>query len=72
MKFSGKMGPIVILKVTKNQCFTLSLEDKFFERPQEVRLIDCTPLPPIDVLELILLTHCNKISGPYLLPVLNY
>ena len=26
----------IILKVTKNQSFTLSLEDKFFEKPKEV------------------------------------
>ena len=35
MKFSGKMCLKVILKVTKNQGFTLSLEDTFFEKPQE-------------------------------------
>ena len=36
MKFSGKMGIIMInLKVTKNQCFTLSLQDTLFEKPQE-------------------------------------
>ena len=25
---------MIILKVTKNQCFTISLEDTFFEKPQ--------------------------------------
>ena len=35
MKFSGKMCFKVILKVTKNLGFTLSLEDTFFEKPQE-------------------------------------
>ena len=25
---------MIILKVIKNQCFTLSLEDTFFEKPQ--------------------------------------
>ena len=34
MKFSGKMCLMIILKVTKNQGFTLSLEDTFFEKPQ--------------------------------------
>ena len=31
MKFSRKMWLMIILKVTKNQRFTLSLEDTFFE-----------------------------------------
>ena len=34
MKFSGKMYLNVILKVTKIQGFTLSLEDTFFKKPQ--------------------------------------
>ena len=34
MKFSGKMCFKIILKVTKNKGFTLSLEDTFFEKPQ--------------------------------------
>ena len=34
MQFSGKMCLIIILKATKNQGFTLSLEDTFFEKPQ--------------------------------------
>ena len=33
-KISGKMWPMIILKVTKNQGFTLPLEDKFFGKPQ--------------------------------------
>ena len=32
MKFSRKMWLLIILKVTKKQGFTLSLEDKFFEK----------------------------------------
>ena len=36
MKFSGKMYLKIILKVTKTQGFTLSLEDTFFEKPQGV------------------------------------
>ena len=34
MKFSGKMCFEIILKVTENQGFTLSLEETFFEKPQ--------------------------------------
>ena len=34
MKFSGKMWLMIILKVTKTQLFTLSLEDTFFGKPQ--------------------------------------
>ena len=34
MKFSGKMCLKIILKVTENQRFTLSLEDTFSEIPQ--------------------------------------
>ena len=34
MKFSGKMCLKIILKVTKNQGFSLSLEDTLFEKPQ--------------------------------------
>ena len=34
MKFSGKMCLKIILKVTKNQDFSLSLEDTLFEKPQ--------------------------------------
>ena len=36
MKFSEKMRLMIILKVSKNQGFTLSLEDTFFEKPQGV------------------------------------
>ena len=36
MNFSGKMCFKIILKVTKNQGFTLFLEDTFFEKPQGV------------------------------------
>ena len=34
MKFSEKIWFMIILKVTKNQDFTLSLEDTLFEKPQ--------------------------------------
>ena len=35
----------IILKITKNQDFTLSLEDAFFEKPQGGR--DQFDLPPL-------------------------
>ena len=44
MKFSGKMCLMIILKVTKNKGFTLSLEDTYFEKPQGGGKL--TPLPP--------------------------
>ena len=40
MTFSGKMWLRIILKVTKNLGFTLSLEDTFFEKPQGGGQID--------------------------------
>ena len=43
MTFSGKMWLMITLKVTKNQGFTLSLEDTFFETPEEVQIH--TPQP---------------------------
>ena len=33
MRFSEKMYIMIILEVTKNQGFSLSLEDKLFEKP---------------------------------------
>ena len=38
MKFSVKMYFKIILKVSKNQGFTFSLDDIFFEKPQGVNL----------------------------------
>ena len=52
MKFSEKMYLIIILKVTKNQSFSRSLEDTFFEKPQGGGQID--PPPPV-VLGLLIL-----------------
>ena len=34
IKFSGKIWLMIILKVTKTQQFTPSLEDTFLEKPQ--------------------------------------
>ena len=44
MKFSGKMCFEIILKVTKNQGFTLFLEDTFFEEPKGAQF-DPPPFP---------------------------
>ena len=44
MKFSGKMWLMIMLKITKNQGFTLSLEDTVFEKPQGV--LKLTPTQP--------------------------
>ena len=38
MKLSGKTWIMIILKVTKNQGFTLSLESTFLEKPQGGRV----------------------------------
>ena len=47
MKFSEKMCLLIILKVTKIQGFTLSLENTSFEKPQEGGdKIDPPPPPP--------------------------
>ena len=35
MKFSGKMWLMIILKITKKQSYTLSLENTFLEKLQE-------------------------------------
>ena len=43
MKFSGKMSLMIVLKVTKKQSFTLSLEDTFLEKPQRE---SNWPVPP--------------------------
>ena len=45
MKFSGKMCLMIILKVPKNQGFTLCLEDTVFEKPQGWDL-NWFPSPP--------------------------
>ena len=43
MKFLGNMWLITILKVTKSQVFTLSLEDTFLEKPQGEGKVDPSP-----------------------------
>ena len=44
MKFSGKMCLKIILKVIKNQGFTLSLEETFFEKPQGLNMGLCADI----------------------------
>ena len=61
MKFSGKMCFKIILKVTKNQGFTFSLEDTFFEKPQGQRWerVNLTPLPFPGILGLKVVVKTN-------------
>ena len=48
MKFSGKMCLMIILKVTENQIFTLSLEDTLFEKTTGAGQIDFpSPSPAV-------------------------
>ena len=46
MKFSETIWLMIILKVTKTQGFTLSLEDTFSEKPQEGSNDPSPHLPP--------------------------
>ena len=47
-EISGKMGLMIILKVTKNQGFTPSLQDTFFEKPQGEEVgSNGTPVPGV-------------------------
>ena len=43
MKLSGKTWLMIILRATKKQGFTLSLEKTFLEKPQEVGVVKLTP-----------------------------
>ena len=43
MKFSGKLGFMIILKVTKNQHSKFSLEDTFLEKTLKGGQIDPSP-----------------------------
>ena len=45
MTFLGKMCLMIMLKGTKKQGFTLSVEDTFFEKPQEK--VKLTPTPSL-------------------------
>ena len=55
MKFSEKMCLKIIIKVRKNQGFTLSLEDIFSETPPGGRgQITPPPTPPAAVLDLLM------------------
>ena len=45
MKFSGKMSVMIILKVTKSQASTLSLEEAFLGKLQGWGGSNCPPPP---------------------------
>ena len=61
MKFVGKTCLMIILKVTKNHGFTLSLEDTFFKKPQLGGQIKPLPPPLSAVLGLIITSYiCTK------------
>ena len=45
VKSAGKIFPMIILKVTRNQGFFLSLENTFFEKPQRGCQTDPPPPP---------------------------
>ena len=45
MKFSGKTYHMIVLKVNKNQAFTLSLQDTFLKRPEGGRMGGNWPPP---------------------------
>ena len=59
--FSGKIWHMIILKVTKIQGFTLSLEDKFLEKPQ--RESNCFPLSFIAAFKLLINNKSKFYSG---------
>ena len=60
MKFSGKMWLMIILKVIKNQDFTLSLEDTFFEKNTEKG--GQTELPPLPAILRLSIQETGKWS----------
>ena len=62
MKFSGKICFKVILKVTKNQGFSIFLEDTLSEKPQGEGQVEHSPPSPPAVLGLSrpLKTHQGK------------
>ena len=76
MKFARKMCLKILLKVSKNQGFTISLEDAFFEKPQGGR--SNWPPPPscfrvnkkintevfVHETILIFVNICNVIKSP--------
>ena len=63
MKFSGNLCLMIILEVTKNQGFIISLEDTFFEKPQGGRGVSNCP-PPLSPLAILGLSSvsCEIVS----------
>ena len=69
MKFSEKICLKIILKVKKNQGFSLSLEDKLLEKPQGGGQIEPPTPPPVSGLNMYTVWKVSKygvFSGPYL------
>ena len=68
MKLTGKMCLMIILKFTKNQGFTLSLEDTFFENRRRGRsnylphLPPSHPVPPLSLAVLGLNDEIKKLK----------
>ena len=46
LKFAGKMWLSIILKVTKKKDFSLSLENRFLEKPQSMGEVKLSSPPP--------------------------
>ena len=62
MKFSGKMCLMIILKVTKNQGFTLSLEDTLIHQT-----CNGTFMKPFDLINTIPLTRTKTLVNNLLM-----
>ena len=66
MNFSGKMCLKIILKVIKNQGFTLSVDDAFFKKPQDGSedQFELPPPPPPYPTSRFTVTFLKKKSTP--------
>ena len=65
MKFSENMSLKIIIKVTKKQCFILSLENTIFEKPQ--RGFKLTPSNSFRVMTTMLRSNLCDYADPYIL-----
>ena len=65
MKFSENMSLKIIIKVTKKQCFILSLENTIFEKPQ--RGFKLTPSNRFRVMTTMLRSNLCDYADPYIL-----
>ena len=59
MEFSGKICLLILLKVTKNQGFTFSVQHTFFEKPRGQGQIDSQPFQGKVRYILILYCYCH-------------